>query len=97
VAWDGTGTIGTNQTILAQGNVATVYKNAQGDFTITFTTAMPDANYAVNGGCAQTTANAVFFSANTAQTVTPSTFQAIFYSYVGAATSGSRMYCTFFR
>ena len=50
INFDGTGTIGTNQTIRASGNVASVYKNAAGDYTITFTTAMPDANYAVTLG-----------------------------------------------
>jgi hypothetical protein len=46
VNFDGTGTTGTNMTIRASGNVASVYKNGSGDYTITFTTAMPDANYA---------------------------------------------------
>ena len=48
VNFDGTGTTGTNQTIRASGNVSSVYKNGSGDYTITFTTAMPDANYAVS-------------------------------------------------
>jgi hypothetical protein len=49
VSFDGTGTVSTNQTIRGSGNVASVYKNATGDYTITFTTAMPDANYAITG------------------------------------------------
>jgi len=48
VRFDGTGTIGTNQTITGSGNVTSVFKNADGDYTITFTTAMPNANYAVS-------------------------------------------------
>lgn len=48
VNFDGTGTTGANQTIRASGNIASVYKNATGDYTVTFTNAMPDANYAVN-------------------------------------------------
>lgn len=50
-AWanfDGTGTNGTNQTIRASGNVASVYKTTAGNYTVTFITAMPDANYAVS-------------------------------------------------
>ena len=47
VNFNGTGTIGTNQTIRASGNVTSVLKNGTGDYTITFTTAMPDANYCV--------------------------------------------------
>lgn len=48
VNFDGTGTTGTNMTILGSNNVASVYKNGTGDYTITFTTAMPDANYSVS-------------------------------------------------
>lgn len=49
VNFDGTGADGTNQTIRGSGNVASVYKNAAGDYTVTFTTAMPNANYSVSG------------------------------------------------
>jgi hypothetical protein len=35
-------------TIAASGNVTSVTKNATGDYTINFTTAMPDANYAAS-------------------------------------------------
>ena len=45
VRFAGNGTVSTNQTIQASGNVASVFKNATGDYTINFTTAMPDANY----------------------------------------------------
>jgi len=36
-------------TIRASGNVSSVTRNNTGDFTINFTTAMPDANYSVVG------------------------------------------------
>jgi hypothetical protein len=49
VNFNGTGTIGTNQTIRASANVASVFKNATGDYTITFTTALPDENYTFSG------------------------------------------------
>jgi len=45
VNFDGTGTIGADQTILSGGNVSTVLKNSDGNYTITFSTAMPDTNY----------------------------------------------------
>ena len=48
VNFDGTGTTNTNQTIRASGNVSSVYKSGTGNYLVTFTTAMPDANYAVN-------------------------------------------------
>jgi hypothetical protein len=39
---------GFNVKIRSSGNVASVLKNGVGDYTITFTTAMPDAGYAVS-------------------------------------------------
>lgn len=67
-AWanfDGTGAIGVNQTILGSGNVASVYKNGTGDYTVTFATAMPDANYAVTlgGGYSGATDNSMKLAA----------------------------------
>lgn len=40
---------GTTGAILASGNVSGVTRNSAGDYTITFATAMPDANYSVSG------------------------------------------------
>ncbi len=40
-------TNGANVKIRANGNVASVLKNGTGDYTVTFTTAMPNANYVV--------------------------------------------------
>jgi hypothetical protein len=42
---------GTTGAIRASGNIASVVRNGVGDYTINFTTAMPDANYAVAGFC----------------------------------------------
>jgi hypothetical protein len=39
------GTTATPSTIRGSGNVSSVTKNGTGDYTINFTTAMPDANY----------------------------------------------------
>jgi len=47
VNFNGTGTNATNMTIRAQGNVSSVLKNGTGDWTVNFTTALPDANYTV--------------------------------------------------
>jgi hypothetical protein len=46
VNFDGTT---TTPTIRASGNVSSVTRNGTGDFTVNFTTAMPDANYSVGG------------------------------------------------
>jgi len=51
VNFNGTGTVA----IVGSGNVTSITDNAVGDYTVNFTTAMPDANYAVNG---MTTSNA---------------------------------------
>jgi hypothetical protein len=46
VNFDGTTAPGT---IRASGNVSSVTKNGTGDYTVNFTTAMPDANYSLGG------------------------------------------------
>lgn len=61
VNFNGTGTTATNQTIRAQGNVSTVYKNGTGDYTANFATAMADTNYCITGGSGDATnANQTF-------------------------------------
>jgi hypothetical protein len=45
VNFNGTGTVA----IRASGNVASITDNGTGNYTVNFTTAMPDANYAVAG------------------------------------------------
>ena len=45
VNFNGTGTVA----IRASGNVTSITDNGTGDYTVNFTTAMPDANYGVNG------------------------------------------------
>jgi hypothetical protein len=45
-----TSTANTNRLIRASGNVTSVLRNGAGDYTVNFTTAMPDADY-VAGGC----------------------------------------------
>lgn len=44
VNFNGTGTVA----IRASGNVSSITDNGTGDYTVNFTTAMPDANYAAN-------------------------------------------------
>lgn len=39
----------TNRQILASGNVSSVLKNSTGDYTVTFTVAMPSSNYVACG------------------------------------------------
>jgi hypothetical protein len=52
------GQTGSGNTIRAGGNVSSVTRNNTGEFTINFTTAMPDANYSTVGTAIEnTTAN----------------------------------------
>jgi len=53
VNFDGTGTV----SIRASGNVTSITDNGTGDYTVNFTTAMPDANYAMAGTIVGNTAN----------------------------------------
>ena len=45
---------GSTGTIRASGNVSSVTRNGTGDYTVNFTTAMPDANYSANCSSAYT-------------------------------------------
>ena len=75
VNFNGSGTVSTNQTIRASGNVASVFKNATGDYTITFTTAMPDANYVMSGtGCLSAT-RVLLIAPNASATPTTTTIR----------------------
>ena len=47
VNFRGTGTVA----IFASGNVSSITDNGTGDYTVNFTTAMPDANYSYHGSC----------------------------------------------
>ena len=60
VNFDGTGTVA----IRASGNVSSITDNGTGDYTVNFTTAMPDANYStvIQGQYAPT--SVAFLSAN---------------------------------
>ena len=63
-------------TIRASGNVTSVTKNATGDYTINFTTAMSDANYsAVSSVGAASSTNATLICAKYAGTSTSASFR----------------------
>lgn len=48
VNFNGTGTVA----IRASGNVSSITDNGVGDYTVNFTTALPDANYSAQATCA---------------------------------------------
>lgn len=53
VNFNGTGTV----VIRAAFNVSSITDNGTGDYTVNFTTAMPDANYSTSGMCVPTIAD----------------------------------------
>jgi hypothetical protein len=53
VNFNGTGT----PAIRGSGNVSSITDNGTGDYTVNFTTAMPDANYSVSGTAGDVTTN----------------------------------------
>lgn len=67
-------TANTNRLLTGSGNVSSVLRNAAGDYTITFTTAMQDDKYAVVGSVSglngdPITFNAPYVAAQTSSTV----------------------------
>ena len=68
VNFNGTGTVA----IRASGNVSSITDNGTGDYTVNFTTAIPDANYSVSGasGLLGTRALLLGFGVNAAPTTT---------------------------
>lgn len=64
VNFNGTGTVD----IRASGNVTSITDNGTGDYTVNFTTAMPDANYAWSGNIQAL--NGLLTGNGTAQTTT---------------------------
>jgi hypothetical protein len=54
VVFNGTGATGSSQFIDGSGNVTSVVKNGTGEYTITFTTPLPNADYACVGSTGDT-------------------------------------------
>jgi len=61
VNFDGTGTVAIN----ASGNVSSITDNAVGNYTVNFTTAMPDDDYSVSGTTSAAVNNNVFIAGAT--------------------------------
>jgi hypothetical protein len=68
VNFNGTGTVA----IRASGNVSSITDNGTGDYTVNFTTAMPDANYSITIGARNEGTN-VSTATNINQGATPTT------------------------
>jgi hypothetical protein len=73
---------GTGGTIRSSFNVSSITVNGTGDYTVNFTTAMPDANYVVAGSARYDNSGVDYNSANFAQyrsAYTTSAFRIFFY------------------
>ena len=58
----------TTVTIAGSGNIASIVRNSTGNYTVTFTTAMADANYSVVGSAPGDNVNPYVFSPATLTT-----------------------------
>ena len=75
-AWVNFSCPSTTVTINNSYNVSSVTRNAAGDYTITYTTAMPNINYCVNANCSNTGTYGVLsvtINSNSSNTVTAPT------------------------
>jgi hypothetical protein len=68
VNFNGTGTVA----IRASGNVSSITDNGTGDYTVNFTTAMPDANYSIAGSASSAIAQLIMSSYTAATTLAAS-------------------------
>jgi hypothetical protein len=92
VNFNGTGTVA----IRASGNVTSITDNGTGDYTVNFTTAMPDANYAVTGMCGQG-ANAMIIHRPTGTALTTSAARVTGASTANALTDMTEVHIAIFR
>jgi hypothetical protein len=95
VNFNGTGTVA----IRASGNVSSITDNGTGDYTVNFTTAMPDANYNVCGAASRTSAatSIGFLGPSATTTVTASVCQVMTNNDAGAVEDALRASASFFR
>jgi hypothetical protein len=95
VNFNGTGTVA----IRASGNVSSITDNGTGDYTVNFTTAMPDINYSALFGAwgnALSSAFAAFEYSATTRTVNSIRFATV-YSDPGVAYDGTYVSAAIFR
>jgi hypothetical protein len=94
VNFNGTGTVA----IRASGNVSSITDNGTGDYTVNFTTAMPDANYSANCSTVYGTATreSVTFFTGTPSTTAIRVVTGFTYTAPGAS-DNPYLYVTIFR
>ena len=94
VNFNGTGTVA----IRSSGNVSSITDNNTGDYTVNFTTAMPDADYAVDGITTQSTSGTnVCVGIHDASPLSTSSARIRCRSGAGTQTDGVFISCIIFR
>jgi hypothetical protein len=93
VNFNGTGTVA----IRASGNVSSITDNGTGDYTVNFTTAMPDANYAVNSTIRGVLNGAGIAAVNATVAPTTSAVRVISFATSGALGDTPEFYAAIFR
>lgn len=95
VNFNGTGAV----SIRASGNVSSITDNGVGDYTVNFSTAMPDANYAATsiGPSIGNSGGAFQVAQNTAATPTASAYRLNVQSVGGTMTDNAFVSLAFFR
>jgi len=92
VNFNGTGTVA----IRASGNVSSITDNGTGDYTVNFTNALTDANYAVTGMCGQGGNGMILYrSTGIALTASAARFNCV--STVNASTDMTEVHVSIFR
>ena len=91
VTFDGEGTVSTNQSILRSGNVTSVYKNGEGDYTITMTTALPSTAYTVNVNAGNDGVGSWAANSSYQQSPTTTVFRIATTNLAGGALDASRI------
>jgi hypothetical protein len=95
VNFNGTSTVA----IRASGNVSSITDNGTGDYTVNFTTAMPDANYSIVGasGGANSTSNGAVYLADQVTARTTSLFRTYAITPAGGLADTPQMNAAVFR
>jgi hypothetical protein len=93
VNFNGTGTVA----IRASGNVTSITDNGTGDYTVNFTTAMADANYAFNASCQNSGTGPQFVPAKSSGTYSTSQLAIQVWNYLGNLSDVSIINVSVFR
>jgi len=99
VNFDGTTNTGGNCDIRASGNVSSVTDNSTGNYTVNFTSAMPDANYSIVGssGSQGSTSNGAVYLADQLTARTTSLFRVLTVTTGGSSVDTPQINIAIFR